>query len=92
MGHEPEDYRLAKIEWRLNVLILVAIIQAVLLTIIAVSYFVPSSFTLIIGCVLIGVFAVVFRKQIPGWFGKFSRFFFAQIMEIQESDSLKDVK
>lgn len=92
MGQDPDNSRLTKIERRLNVLIVVAVIQAVLLAIIAVSYFVPSTFTLIVCCILAGAFVVVFRKQIPGWVGKFSRFFFARIMEIQEPDSVKDVK
>ena len=92
MGQDPVDSRLTKIERRLNMLIVVAVIQAVLLAIIAVSYFVPSTFTLITCCILLGVFAVVFRKQIPACFGKFSRYFFAQIMDVQEPDSVKDVK
>lgn len=92
MGQDPDNSRLAKIERRLNVLVVVAVIQAVLLAIIAVSYFVPSTFSLIICCILVGAFVVVFRKQIPGWFGKFSRFLFAKIMEIQEPDSVKDMK
>ncbi len=92
MDQEPTDNRLARIELRLNVLIVLAVIQAILLATITVSYFVPSMFTLIFGCILLGVFAVVFRKQIPGWFGKFSRIVFAQLMEVQEPDSLKDPK
>ena len=89
---DPIETRLGKIERRLNILIGAAVVQAVLLAVIAVGYFVPSTFTLITCCILIGVFVVVFRKQIPGWLGKFSRFFFAKIMEVQEPDSLKDAK
>jgi hypothetical protein len=92
MGQDPDNSRLAKIERRLNILIGVAVVQAVLLAIIAVSYFVPSTFTLITCCILVGAFVVVFRKQIPGWLGKFSRYFFTKIRDMQEPDSVKDLK
>ena len=61
MGQDPVESRLTKIERRLNVLIVVAVVQAVLLAIIAVSYFVPSTFTLITCCVLVGAV----RRPVP---------------------------
>ncbi len=92
MEKEPVQIRLKKLEWKLNILIGVALVQAVLMTIIVIGYFMPSTFTIVVFCLLLGLLIAVFYRQIPGWFGSFSRYVFAMLLNAQKTNSIKDLK
>jgi Flp pilus assembly protein TadB len=86
---DSADLRLKKVERKLSLLIGVSICQCVLLAVIAVGYFLPSTFTLVLFAALAILFVFVFHKQIPGWIGNLSRYVFAQMIDSQKSDSMK---
>ena len=88
---DQASLRLKKVERKLNLLIGVSIFQCVLLAVIAVGYFLPSTFTLVLFAALAILFVFVFHKQIPGWTGSLSRYLFAQMLDSQKTDSMKDV-
>ena len=92
MDKNPIESRLKTIEWRLNILIGVSIVQVVLLSVIAIGYFFPSAFTLISMCILLVIFLFAFHKQIPNWLGSFTRYLFSQLLDSQKTDSAKEMK
>ena len=101
MESDPNEERLneerfARLEKKLNLLTLLTIGQACLLAVLIVcliiDQFMPSTLTLILMLIALGVFAYFFRSQIPGWFARLSRFVFAQMFAAQKSDSIKDIK
>ena len=77
------DVRLKKIESKLSILMVVGIVQSALLAIIAVGYFMPTTFTLIMMLGLLIGFVFVFHKQIPRWTGNLTRWFFSQLLSAQ---------
>ena len=93
---ESNEKRFARLEKKLNLLTALTIGQAVLLAVLVVcliiDQFMPSTLTFIMMLAAVGAFAYFFRSQIPGWFGRLSRFAFAQMFASQKSDSLKDIK
>ena len=92
MEKDPIEYRMKRIEWKLTLLLGTSIVQAVLLAIIAIGYFLPSTFTLVAACILMVLFVIFFHRQIPGWFGHISRYVYAQILDAQNPNSIKDLK
>ncbi len=92
MEKDPIENRLKRIEGKLTLLLGASLVQTFLLAIIAVGYFLPSTFTLGFLCVLLILFVFYFHRQIPAWFGWISRYIYAQILSAQNPDSIKDWK
>ena len=96
METDQNEKRLARLEKKINFLTAVMTGQAILLGVLVVcliiQQFIPSTLTMILMLVAVGAFCYFFRAQIPGWFGRLSRFTFAQLFAAQKSDSLKDIK
>lgn len=92
MQKEPLETRLHRLEWRLNLLIGIVLIQIGLTLILLVQSFLPSTATLVFISVLLVILVVIFHKQIPGWFGNISRYVFAQLLSAQKPGTYKDVK
>jgi len=88
--------RLARLEKRINLLVGITIVQAIILTIfivcLVVRQFMPSTLSLILMLIALAGFLYFFRARVPGWIGNFSRFVFAQMFAAQKSDSMKDIK
>lgn len=76
---ESVEHRLLRIERLVGVLVFVALVQAGLLCIIAIGDFLPSIFRTLVLLSLIVAFVIVFRKQIPIWFGKLIRSVFSHL-------------
>ena len=96
METDPNEKRFARLEKKINFLTVLMSGQAILLGVLVVcliiQQFIPSTLTMILMLVALGAFCYFFRTQIPGWFGRLSRFAFAQMFAAQKSDSLKDIK
>ena len=96
MESDPNEKRFAKLEKKLNFLVALTIGQAVLLAVLVlcliIDQFMPSTLTVIVMLAAAGAFLYFFRAQIPGWFGRLSRFAFAQMFASQKSNSIKDIK
>ena len=94
MDANDYDQRLKRIERRVQLLIGLAIAQLAcslgLLGWVIASSMMPNTLTLVLLLVAVAAFAYFFRSQIPGWFGRFSRWLFAQFLTAQEHDSVKD--
>ncbi|MDG1874315.1 MAG: hypothetical protein P8J27_10420 [Mariniblastus sp.] len=94
MEQDPHEKRFQSIEKKLNLLVVIGITQAIVLTVLAscllVNQFLPSTWTMILLLLLTVVFVYFFRKQIPGWLGTAGRFFFSQLFAAQKSDSAKE--
>ena len=90
------ERKLKRLEWRVNLLVVLGILQSLLLCFIAfatvVEQLVPSTMTLILVLIVIGVAIYFLRNYIPGWFGAFSRFFFAQMLETKTDSIEKDTQ
>ena len=96
MENDPDEKRFERLEKKINLLTALTIGQAVLLAILVVcltiQQFMPGTLTTIMMLAAVGAVAYFFRRQIPGWFGRLSRFAFAQMFASQKSDSMKDIK
>ena len=90
---DPNEQRFKRIESKLRLLVILAIVQTVVIGLLIgcllLKQFMPSTLTLILAIVGLGVFAYLFRRQIPAWFGNASRLFFSQMFAAQKSESLK---
>ena len=97
MENNPIDERLKRVEKKLRLLFVLAIVQTLVIALLVVCLFVgqfmPSTLTSIVLLAALATFLYVFRSQIPVWFGNASRLFFSQVFEVHKSDSMKeDVK
>jgi len=92
MEYDPNEIRFRRIERKLNLLIGLVIVQLLVLLMVVVNLYLPSTFTLILMLLSLAVFLFVFRNQIPIWFGSLSRYVFGQLFSAQKSDSMKDIK
>ncbi len=90
---DPNEQRFKRIESKLRLLVILAIVQTLVICLLIgcllLKQFMPSTLTLILVFVGIGVLAYLFRGQIPTWFGNASRLFFSQMFAAQKSESLK---
>lgn len=95
MENETEQ-KLKRLERRVNLLVVLGIVQSVLLCFIAfatmIEQLIPSSMTLILILIVLGVAIYFLRSYIPGWFGAMSRFFFAQMLEPKTEPMKKDIQ
>jgi hypothetical protein len=78
---DPLDQRLRHLERLVTALLVVSGLQAALLSVIAIGDFLPSLLKTIVFVMLLIAFGVLFRKQIPHWFGNFSRYVFSQMKD-----------
>jgi hypothetical protein len=92
MKYDPHESRFRRIERKLNLLVSLTFIQLLIVLIILVNLFLPSTFTLVLILLSVATLIFVFRNQIPYWFGSFSRYIFSQLFSAQKSDSMKDLK
>ena len=94
MEDQKLEQRLQRIERRLQLLIVLSAIQAILLVVLVIwslaINLMPSTLTLLILLIALGVAGYLFRHQIPRWLGNLSRMAFAQMLSTQEPDSFKD--
>lgn len=95
MDHDSNETRLKRIESKLRLLVVLAVVQSIVIALLVVSLFIqqfmPSTPTLILLLIVLAVLGYVFRKQIPSWFGRISRLCFSQLVAAQKSDSMKDI-
>ncbi len=76
---DPE-VRLARIEKKLGVLTIMALVQTVLLATLLLGKWLPSLLTVIQASIFLALLVAVlyiFREQIPIWIGDASRYFFS---------------
>jgi hypothetical protein len=96
MTNEPNDERLQRIEAKLRLLVVLAIVQtsaiAILITSMLANQFMPSIPTLILVSAIIGASLYVFRSKIPLWFGSISRFVFSHLLTTKKNDTSNDSK
>lgn len=70
--HESDDSRLRTVEWKVNLVLVLAALQLILLTLVVVKqYLVPSTTTLALGGVASIGLIWFFRNQIPGMLKRF---------------------
>lgn len=84
INSDPSDLRFKRIERKLLFVLALCGVQTALLVVIAISYFLPSVFSLVQTLVVLGVIGFViyaYRKKIPTWFGNASRFVFSHLKE-----------
>jgi hypothetical protein len=71
---DSENDDIERLELKINLLILISAIQAIVLTFwILGSMLLPSSGTIVIGLLAVGGFLYFFRKRIPSWSGSIFR-------------------
>jgi len=96
METDPNEKRFASLEKKINFLTALMTGQVILLGVLVVcliiQQFIPSTLTMILMLVAVGSSCYFFRARIPGWFGRLSRFAFAQIFAAQKSESVKDIE
>ena len=94
MDDSELQQRLNRLERRLQLLVSLAVAQTSLIVFLILwmiaSSLVPNTPTLILMAVALVVVAYLLRHRIPGWLGKLTRLFFAQLMSSQEADVAKD--
>jgi hypothetical protein len=92
---DPNQERFQRIERKLSLLLTIAIAQSVVILLLVVGMFVSrflaSTMPMIIFLVVTIGFLVLFRKQLPGWFGSVSRFVFSKLLSAQKPNSMKDI-
>lgn len=91
---DPNDERFKRIEKKLNLLFTIAVGQSILLAFLVVglvlSKFLASTLPTVLFLIVVVGFIVLFRNQIPGWFGQFSRYAFGKMISAQKTESSKD--
>ena len=91
---ELTQSRIRSIERKINLLLVIVIVQTFLITFVAFSTFsewVMPSWTTIILCSLVALAGVyVFRRQIPGWIGAAGRYAFGRSRKKEESAADKN--
>jgi len=80
METDPNEKRFARLEKKINFLTALMTGQ------------VPSTLKMILILIAVASSCYFFRAQIPSWFGRLSRFAFAQMFAAQKSDSVKDIE
>lgn len=65
---DSENDDIERLELKINFLILISAIQALVLTFWIFTSMLPSTGTIVIGLLAIGGFLFLFRKHIPTWF------------------------
>ena len=64
---ESSDSRLRIVEWKINLILIMVGIQFIMTMLIMVKqYFIPSTTTIVLCCVVLAVAIWFFRKQLPG--------------------------
>ena len=96
MDNNSNEKRFKYIEAKLRLLILLSIVQSLVIVFLVVCLFLrqfmPSTSSIVLLLIAIAVFLYLFRKQVPTWIGNASRFVFSRLIEVQESESIKDIK
>lgn len=92
---DPNEERFQRIERKLNLLVTIAITQSVVLVLLIIgmllSRMLSSAMPMLLFFLILTGFIVLFRKQLPGWFGSASRFLFAKMLGAQKDHSMKDI-
>ena len=84
MSPDPFERRLKRIELTLRILAGLSILQLAVLLGIAISFFLPSLFSVLSILAMLGVFVYAYRQSLPGWFGNLSRSIFSQLKDIEK--------
>lgn len=96
METDPNEKRFARLEKKINFLTALMTGQVILLGVLVVcliiQQFIPSTLKMILILIAVASSCYFFRAQIPSWFGRLSRFAFAQMFAAQKSDSVKDIE
>ncbi|MEM7784127.1 MAG: hypothetical protein AAF939_05375 [Planctomycetota bacterium] len=85
------DERIARIERRISLILVISVVQTVavvaLCVCLLVNKFLASTLPTVLVLVVIALLAYFFRKQIPGWFGSLSRYLFSKMLDSQKTGS-----
>ena len=91
---DPNEERFKRIERKLSLLVILSGVQLLMLTLIGIGFlmneFLPSTLTLVLLTIIVVGGLFLFRKQIPSWFGSFSRYVFARMLSAQKPGTTKD--
>ena len=73
------ERRLLRLEWRLNALIAIGILNVVLLAVRVMQDLLPTTVTVVLFLALLVALAIIFRRRIPGWIAAASQSIFSTL-------------